>query len=95
MGDKARTYATRRVIVVGTYIPRQCGIATFTADLCESMTRAAPCLDCRVVAMTDNPGYAYPARVCFEIPQNDREQYDTASDFINLHRPNVVCIQHE
>lgn len=86
----------RRVLMIGNYPPRQCGIATFTADLCEALVQAAPEVECQVVAMNDRgEGYAYPARVCFEIDQDNREHYDIGADFINLHRPDVVCLQHE
>lgn len=96
MVAKRIQHSLKRVLVVGNYLPRRCGIATFTADLCDSLAEAAPDLSCHAVAMNDTPrGYAYPARVCFEIEVNRREQYDIAADFINLRYPDVVCVQHE
>jgi glycosyltransferase involved in cell wall biosynthesis len=89
-------HSLERVLVIGNYLPRRCGIATFTADLCDNLAEAAPDTSCHAVAMNDTPrGYAYPARVCFEIDVNRREQYDIAADFINLRYPDVVCVQHE
>lgn len=85
-----------RVLVIGNYLPRRCGIATFTTDLCESLAEAAPDLSCQAVVMNDTAqGYNYPSRVCFEIEANCREEYDIAADFINLRYPDVVCVQHE
>lgn len=85
-----------RVIVIGNYLPRRCGIATFTTDLCESLVSIAPDLACQAVVMNDTTnGYKYPDRVRFEIEANVREQYDIAADFINLRYPDVVCVQHE
>jgi glycosyltransferase involved in cell wall biosynthesis len=85
-----------RVMVVGNYLPRRCGIATFTTDLCENLADVGPDLRCDAVAMNDSTqGYSYPARVCFEIDANRREEYDTAADFINLQYPDVVSLQHE
>lgn len=86
----------RRVLFIGNYLPRQCGIATFATDLCENLAAIAPNTRFDVVAMNDTAeGYDYPPRVCFEIADSRRPEYDTAADFINLHRPDVVCIQHE
>ncbi|MEX2316203.1 MAG: glycosyltransferase family 4 protein [Pirellulales bacterium] len=86
----------QRALVVGNYLPRRCGIATFTTDLCENVAGVAPLLRCEAVAMNDTTqGYEYPGRVCFEVDANRREEYDTAADFINLHYPDVVCLQHE
>jgi glycosyltransferase involved in cell wall biosynthesis len=86
----------KKVVFIGNYLPRQCGIAAFTTDLCESLSRLIPGVPCYCVAMNDTPdGYAYPQRVKFEIDANKREQYDIAADFINLSQPSVVCVQHE
>jgi len=86
----------QRVTLVGTYVPRRCGIATFTADLAEAMAQAAPALDVWVAAMNDRPqGYTYPHRVKFELNEPRRADYRLAADFLNMGRSDVVCIQHE
>ena len=86
----------KRIVFVGSYLPRKCGIATFTTDLCENVAALVPKCSCYSVAMNDKlEGYAYPSRVKFEIEFNRREQYDNAADFINLSQPTVVCVQHE
>ena len=36
----------KRVAFIGNYLPRQCGIATFTADLCESIAAEYPDMQC-------------------------------------------------
>ena len=85
-----------RITSIGNYLPRQCGIATFTTDLCESIAALVPDRACSGVAMNDTAeGYAYPLRAKFEIEANRREQYDTAADYINLSQSGVVCVQHE
>src|SRR5690349_1887596 len=43
----------RRVAVVGNYVPRKCGIATFTADLTEQLARFRPEIDVDVWALDD------------------------------------------
>ena len=46
------------VAVIGNYLPRQCGIATFTTDLVEGLSTEAPDIHCYAVAMNDTPeGY--------------------------------------
>src|SRR5688572_32212494 len=45
--------ALRRVAVLGNHLPRQCGIATFTTDLSNALSAAAPDVDTFVLAMTD------------------------------------------
>jgi glycosyltransferase involved in cell wall biosynthesis len=85
-----------RVLVIGNYSPRRCGIATFTTDLCENLAAVAPEVSCQAVVMNDTPqGYPYPSRVCFEVDASSREQYDITADFVNLRYPDVVCVQHE
>ncbi|ACY48252.1 glycosyltransferase family 4 protein [Rhodothermus marinus] len=86
----------RRIAFVGNYLPRQCGIATFTTDLCEAVAAAAPETTCFAVPINDRPeGYAYPPRVRFEIPEEDLTAYRRAAEFLNINDVDVVCLQHE
>ena len=85
-----------RVALIGNYVPRQCGIATFTADLAEAISGAYPETNCFAVPITDTEeGYQYPERVRFEVQQNDLASYRFAADFLNISAPDVVCLQHE
>ena len=85
-----------RIAFLGNYLPRRCGIATFTTDLCEAVSATAPGTDCFAIAMNDSPeGYDYPDRVRFEIPVERREQYDLAADFLNVNQVGALCVQHE
>ncbi len=86
----------KKVAFIGTFLPRRCGIATFTADLCDSVAKALPDSQCFVVAMNDIPeGYAYPDRVRFEIQAARRAEYDRAAEFLNVNQVDVVSVQHE
>ncbi len=86
----------KRVALVGNYLPRRCGIATFTTDLSEGLATLAPSVDFWAVAMNDRPeGYAYPPRVKFEVSANRPADYRLAADFLNLGSVDVVCLQHE
>lgn len=85
-----------RVAFLGNYQPRQCGLATFTTDVCESVASAFPETQTLAVAMNDRPeGYNYPARVRFEIPQQEPSAYHRAADFLNTNEVEVLCVQHE
>ena len=84
------------VAVIGNYLPRQCGIATFTTDLVEALSLEAPDIGCWAAAMNDKPeGYAYPEKVRFEISQNKLSDYGMASQFLNISQTDIVCVQHE
>jgi len=84
------------VAFVGTYGPRRCGIATFTADLAAAVAgnagRALP----MVLAVSEPSGqYQYPAEVKFEIRQNAKADYARAAEFVNYSPVRLVSVQHE
>ena len=86
----------RRVVLVGSFPPRRCGVATFTGDIRDALKAAAPDLSCQIVAMTDEEGqYAYDRDVMFEVRQNRAADYLEAARRINESRPDAVCVQHE
>jgi len=88
--------ALKSVALIGSYLPRQCGIATFTADLAAAILENDPGIDCSIVAMNDRrEGYEYPDTVNFQINQGVLNEYRLAADFLNLRNPAVICIQHE
>ena len=88
--------STKSVALIGTYLPRKCGIATFTSDLFAAILENDSSIDCSVIAMNDRPeGYEYPDAVRFQIGQNQLSEYKLAADFLNLRKPDVVCLQHE
>jgi glycosyltransferase involved in cell wall biosynthesis len=85
-----------RVAVIGNYLPRQCGIATFTTDLCEALATGDPATTCFAVAVNDTEsGYEYPQRVRFELAERDLSSYRQAADFLNINSVDLVCLQHE
>ncbi|HOJ52560.1 MAG TPA: glycosyltransferase family 4 protein [Syntrophales bacterium] len=86
----------RKVAFVGNFIPRQCGIATFTSDLLSAVAEENVDGECWAVVMNDIPeGYPYPSPVKFEIRDRLLEDYNLAADFLNTNRVDVVCLQHE
>ncbi len=87
----------RRFAFVGTYLPRVCGIATFTHDLCEAVAaEVGEGTRCFAVAMNDiAEGYRYPERVRFEIRENVVADYRRAADFLNMRQVDALFLQHE
>ena len=85
-----------RIAFLGAYLPRLCGIATFTHDLCEAVAVAAPASQCFAGAVNDRiEGYDYPPRVRFELDEKDLDSYRRAADFLNFNNADVLCVQHE
>jgi len=85
-----------RIAFLGGFLPRLCGIATFTHDLCEAVAEAAPEALCFTGAVNDRiEGYDYPQRVRFELDERDIDSYRRAADFLNFNNADVLCVQHE
>ncbi|HEX5218877.1 MAG TPA: glycosyltransferase family 4 protein [Verrucomicrobiae bacterium] len=88
--------AIRKVAFLGDYLPRKCGIATFTTDLRCAMAAEFKEVQCLVVPVNDvAAGYDYPPEVRFEIAEQDLSSYLRAADFLNIADVDVVCVQHE
>jgi glycosyltransferase involved in cell wall biosynthesis len=85
-----------RIAFIGNYLPRQCGIATFTTDLCEAIAAEHPGVTCIALPVNDTEaGYAYPPRVRFELVEKDIDSYRRAADFLNINSVDLVCLQFE
>src|SRR4051794_15438858 len=86
----------KTIAFVGDYLPRKCGIATFTHDMYASVAGQFADAECFVVPVNDRPiGYDYPPEVRFEIDEQDLDSYLRAADFLNFANTDVVCLQHE
>jgi len=80
-----------RIAFVGNYLPRECGIATFTTDLCTAL--AAEYGEGRLFAIPVNDpdsSYVYPEQVRLEITQEDITSYERAADFLNFNGNDLV-----
>ena len=90
------TSILNRIAFIGNYLPRQCGIATFTTDLCEAIAAQYSQTTCIALPVNDiEAGYAYPTRVRFELPEKDIDSYRRAADFLNINNVDLVSLQHE
>jgi len=85
-----------RIAFLGGFLPRLCGIATFTHDLCEAVAGEATGSLCFSGAVNDRiEGYDYPERVRFELDEKDLDSYRRAADFLNFNNVDILCVQHE
>jgi glycosyltransferase involved in cell wall biosynthesis len=85
-----------RVAIVGNHLPRQCGIATFTTDLSDAITAEYGAAGLSVVAVNDpHSSYAYPARVRFQIAEDDISSYRVTAKVLNARGVDLVYLQHE
>ncbi len=86
----------KRVAFIGNYLPRRCGIATFTHDLHRAVATARPDLETCVVAMTDpDQTYDYPPPVRLQIRDEVIGDYVQAAECLNNAGFDVVSLQHE
>src|SRR4030081_2320834 len=95
-GLQSKASLPSRIAVIGNYLPRHCGIATFTTDLCSAIS--AEYGTARLLALPVNDteqGYDYPARVRWSVAQDEVASYREAAEFLNFNNIDMVCLQHE
>ncbi|MGA2302564.1 MAG: hypothetical protein ABSG77_17935, partial [Candidatus Acidiferrum sp.] len=69
-----------RVAIIGNYLPRRCGIATFTTDLCDALHAEYEATELLALPVNDTEeGYSYPARIRFELSQDELASYRQAA----------------
>ena len=87
------------ILYIGTFPPRECGIATFTKDLTTAMdSNLSPFLKSKIAAMNNEltSTYNYPKDVMFQINDKAIEDYiDVAKKINNIDRIKLINIQHE
>jgi glycosyltransferase involved in cell wall biosynthesis len=85
-----------RIAIVGNYLPRRCGIATFTTDLCDALHAEYGTTELLALPVNDTEeGYDYPVRVRFELSEENLASYRQAADFLNFSNVDLVSLQHE
>ena len=92
----SRPTLPNRIAIVGNYLPRHCGIATFTTDLCDALHGEYASTELLALPVNDTQeGYDYPVRVRFELAEENLTSYRQAADFLNFSNVDLVCLQHE
>lgn len=86
----------RHIALIGNFLPRKCGLATYTTDTYNALIARFPDLRVDVYAMDDHPGmYAYPPEVTRAIPQHERVAYLDAARAIEASGAQAIWVQHE
>ncbi len=85
-----------RIAFIGNYLPRECGIATFTTDLCTALASEYGQERLFAIPVNDpDSTYDYPEQVRLELEQEELASYERAADFLNFNGNDLVCLQHE
>ncbi len=85
-----------RAIFVSSYIPRKCGIATYTKDLTNAINMLNPYALCEITAMhRDKETLSYPWEVKFRVEEQNLDSYIHAADYVNNSSAEIVIIEHE
>lgn len=86
----------RSLALLGSYVPRKCGIATFTHDLRNALAQEVGPEHASVLAMDDRPeSYPYGPDVRFQIRAQELRDYRTAADVLNINQIDLTIVQHE
>lgn len=85
----------KKVAFISSYLPRKCGIATFTSDLIQNIAATAKSDFKPLVVATSAGNHVYEDPVKFEIRQNVKNDYISAADYINFSYVDLVSVQHE
>ncbi len=87
------------ILFMGTFPPRECGIATFTQDLTNAIDKEFnQGIKSKILAINDNGTsiYNYPRKVIMQINETDIEDYLNQANEINRSSQiKLVNIQHE
>jgi len=88
--------STKKVAFISSFLPRKCGIATFTSDLVKNTGLAAKGrFEPLVVVMRSDNDLKYTDPVKFEIRENVKNDYISAADYINFSHVDLISVQHE
>jgi glycosyltransferase involved in cell wall biosynthesis len=90
------SYPPPRTLFMGSFPPRQCGIATFTKDVVDSFDATFGTRS-QVVAIDEDgaENRSYPPSVIARLKRNDRQSYARVAALINAHPAELLNVQHE
>src|SRR5271155_5428566 len=96
VASQTKPFLPSRIAVIGNYLPRHCGIATFTTDLCGAISSEYGGIRLMALPVNDTElGYNYPDRVRWTLDQDNVKSYEQAAEFLNFNNIDMVCLQHE
>lgn len=80
---------------VASFVPRKCGIATFTRDLTEEINKIKNVPFVKIIALNNQENYNYSPNVVCEIEQNEEKDYTDCAEYVNSSELDIICLQHE
>jgi glycosyltransferase involved in cell wall biosynthesis len=84
------------MLFLGSYPPRECGIATFTKDVVDSYDkRFGGHSEIIAIEEPGAPQRDYPPTVVANLIQDDRDSYRAIADIVNHHPCDALNVQHE
>lgn len=89
------SYNKQNVVFLGTSLPRECGIATFTQDLMNELALIKDFAPPRIIAVDNNKTYAYSNQVMSQIGQHNQSDYTMVAEELNRSNTDLLVIQHE
>ncbi len=95
---RALTSKSVGILFISSYVPRRCGIATFTRDLTTALNLLNPQRKVKIAAVDDviSQQLEYQAEVVLRVRQDEPTDYQRLVKYINQSKNiDVVCVQHE
>lgn len=89
------TNSNYNIAFMGTSLPRECGIATFTQDLLDQFANLKGFNTPRIIAINNNETYHYEDQVMREIDQYKLSDYINTAKFLKYSDVDLLVIQHE
>ncbi|MDF2650016.1 MAG: glycosyl transferase family 1 [Paenibacillus sp.] len=89
------TNSNRNIVFLGTSLPRECGIATFTQDLLDQFEHIEGFNKPHIIALNNNETYHYQEQVIKEIDQHKLSDYTDTADYLHSSDVDLLVIQHE
>ncbi|WP_419874575.1 glycosyltransferase family 4 protein [Candidatus Pristimantibacillus sp. PTI5] len=83
------------VAFLGTSLPRECGLATFSQDMMNEIERIQDFNKPRMIAVNNNKAYVYGNQVMGQIGQQNRSDYAKTAVELNQSNIELLVIQHE
>ena len=85
-----------RVIYVSSYIPRQCGIASYTKNLTNAVNLLNPYHLAEIIAVNrEKESLNYPEEVKLVLNDQKQADYSKTAEWINHSGADLVSLQHE
>ena len=84
-----------RIGIISSYVPKKCGIATYSRDLIEAMDKDPDFDWCLVAAEDSKDSLSYGDRAIAVLKKDNIDSYKAAAAALNEWQPDVVLLEHE